>query len=223
MSDYVLRRRTNPATETSSEYAQMFSSMSMFNKFIDTVTDVVVTSVSDDGKRVSCRQIAHERMENGKDLPPLEYENIPIVQINCSGAIVKFKISVGDIGIIFARKFDIDMPAPESDGSPQVLKSGRIMSFSQGFFLPLSFVGNGEVDFSLQSGDCSVKIDSGDIEVTVTGNANVTANTVSLNAPQVFLGGVEGAIPVARHGDNVVSAGTVIGTIQASTEVVKSL
>lgn len=225
----VLRRSTNPAVDTSPEYAQLFSAMSMFQKFIDTVADVVVTDVSEDGKYVKCKQVAYTRMENGTDLPQLEYSNIPVVQMNSSGAIVKFKVNIGDIGIIFARKFDIDMPEKSDAGvSPKPQKSGRIMSFSQGFFVPLSFSGNSEVDFHLQSGDCSVKINEGNIEVSVTGNATVNAARVDLNATQVFLGGEQSeagevAKPIARHGDNVVMGTTVVGTIQSSSEVVKSL
>lgn len=219
----IVRRGINPAVETSGEYAQLFSAMSMFKKFVDTCADVVVTAVSSDGKYVTCKQIAGERMENGNDLPQLEYANIPIAQIKCSCGYANFRISVGDIGIIFARKFDISMPEQQSTPPERTqVKSGRIMSFSQGFFMPLSFSGSAQFDFHLQSGDSYVKIDSGNIEVSVSGNANIKATNVVLEANQVSLGGSDG-IAIARHGDSVVSGGSVVGTIVATSTVSKSL
>ena len=99
----IIRSGVNPAVEISNDYAQLFGAMSMLKKFIDMCADVVVVSVSEDGRYVNCRQLAGERMENGNPLPCLEYNNIPIVQIGCSSGSVQFKISAGDVGVIFAR------------------------------------------------------------------------------------------------------------------------
>lgn len=154
----------------------------------------------------------------------MEYKGIPIVQIGCSNGNVRFKVNVGDIGIIFARKFDINMPDGISGtGEREQLKSGRLMSFVQGFFFPISFLGSAEVDFHLQSGNSYVKIDSGNLEVSVTGNVNVNATgNATINATQIYLGG-EGGQAVARVGDNVVAGTTVIGQIGAGSAKVFSV
>lgn len=227
----IIRSGINPAVEISGDYAQLFGAMSMLKKFIDMCADVVVISVSEDGRYVNCRQLAGERMENGDPLPCLEYNNIPIVQIGCSSGSVQFKISAGDVGVIFARKFDVNMPY-SSEVVPERLdlKSGRIFSFSQGFFFPVRFIGSGQVDFLLQSGSSSVKIDKDNIEVQVNGQANIQASTATIQAQktvlqstQVFLGGEDGALPVARHGDVVKNGSVVVGTIEATSTVSKTL
>lgn len=213
----VIRRGSNPVVDTSSEYAQIFGYNSILKRMIDTCVDVVVTNVSADGRYVDVKQFAGERKENGEDVPLLEYSNIPVVQFSCSSGSIKFKVVVGDIGVIFARKFNIDMPNPSGNvPNRSALKSGRLFSFSQGFFLPLSFCGNTQFDFELKSGESSVIINQGNVEVSVTGKATV-------NATQVFLGGEEGALPIARHNDGVYNGNTFVGNIRATSTVSKSL
>lgn len=220
----IYRRSTNPETQTNSEYALLFNFMSFLKKFVDTVVDVVITDISEDGKYVDCKSIPAERTENGSDLPQQIFNNIPVCSFLCAAGSLRFRVGIGDCGILIARKYDIPMPDP-LEGVPQrtQIESGRLMSFAQGFFIPISFCGNPEVDFELQSGSTSVKIDTNGLNVIVNGDATVKATKAVIESSEVFLGGESGALAVARNGDSVVSGGSVIGTIQSSSEVVKSL
>ena len=207
MAEKIERIGLNSSIILDREYGQITSQMRMFDMFLDTVTDVVVTSVSDDGKRVDCKSIAFMRKENAEDLPQTEYTEIPICSFSCSSGKMRFKVSVGDVGVLIARKYDIEMPE-SSDNSAKPLNTGRLVSFSQGFFIPISFCGNPAVDFELTSGTVSMTISGG---------------VVNLIADTINLGGTGGA-KVATVGKKVTNNGqpngTVVGYIaEGSTKV----
>lgn len=206
MAEKIERIGLNSAIILDREYGQITSQMRMFDMFLDTVTDVVVTSVSDDGKRVDCKSIAFMRKENADDLPQTEYTEIPICSFSCSAGKMRFKVSVGDVGVLIARKYDIDMPE-SSDNSPKPLNTGRLVSFSQGFFIPISFCGNPAVDFELTSGDVSVTVNEGIV--------NVNATTVNIVADAVNLGAVGGK-KIALDGDSVVNGKVVASSTKVN-------
>lgn len=206
MAEKIERIGLNSSIILEKEYGQITSQMRMFEMFLDTCTDVVVTSVSEDGKRIDCKSIAYKRKENAEDLPQSEYTEIPICSFSCSAGKMRFKVSVGDVGILIARKYDIEMP-DTGDNSPKLLESGRLVSFSQGFFIPISFCGNPELDFELTSGDVSVTVSEGIV--------NVNATTINLVADMVNLGEIGGK-KVALDGDSVVGGKVVASSTKVT-------
>lgn len=162
------------------------------------------------------------------NIPDCVFPNVPVRHIETSRAYVFLGLKVGDRGVI--RFFDRSVEEYKK-GNEDETGDPRLHSFSDGLFevgfLPTtesySFPLDKTVEIGNKNGSFKVSFaEDGGISIETQKNLSITCKNASITADKVDLGGI-GGVAIARHGDQVVSGGTVIGTINASSVKVSSL
>lgn len=188
-----------------------------------------VTSVNGDGTV----DVLVFRNDN---IPDCVFPNVPVKHIETSRAYVFLGLAVGDRGVIryFDRSVEEYKTGNESEtGDPRqhslsdgVFEVGFIPS-SERYSYPTDKtieIGNKNGSFKLSIGEDGIITLETQKDLSITClNASINASgSVAVTSPSIDLGG-EGGNAIARHGDSVVSGTAVIGTIQASSTIVRSL
>lgn len=188
-----------------------------------------ITAINDDGSV----DVLVFRNDN---IPDCVFPNVPVRHIETSRAYVFLGLAVGDRGVI--RYFDRSVEEYKN-GNEAETGDPRQHSLSDGLF-EVGFVPSSEryaypTDKTIEIGNkngsfkLSVGADGGitittskDVSLTCL-NASVTASqSAVVNSPSIDLGGTGGKA-IARHGDQVKSGNTVVGTIVATTTIARSL
>lgn len=168
-------------------------------------------------------------------IPDCVFPNVPVRHIETSRAYVFLGLQVGDRGVI--RYFDRSVEEYKK-GNEAETDDPRQHSFSDGLF-EIGFIPSTErytyptdktIEIGNKNGSFKLSIASdGGITITTEKDVSMTCKNASIKAtqsavvesPSIDLGGT-GGLAIARHGDNVVSGVTVIGTIQASSTIARS-
>ncbi len=191
--------------DTFSELQHIFSSFAMNN--IDTVMPVIVTK-AEKGK-VNVKPLIALRNVTGETIEITDkntFYNVPVLQMIGKNFSFTVEPSVGDKGLLLACKYDLTKY--KSEHKETTTTNNRILSFGNGFYLPLDF-GDEVKGVNLSFKDCfltikenSVKIKASKVEVSAD-NANIDAETVNIAGGTALQG-------VARVGDSVdVSTGKI--------------
>ena len=192
---------------------------------INTIDVVRVESVNIENKTITVLPVVQRANANGNPIPEGPIYGIKYIQWQYGSNMIKAVPEVGDIGIIVVCKKDI------SSIESGLVGSYREFSISDGIYIGglfgfnkeptqfIEFTENGIIITTPKTltvnATENVVINGVDVEVNASGKANVVASEVNL--------GAEGGVAIARQGDSVVAGSTVIGTIQASSTVVKSI
>ena len=162
------------------------------------------------------------------NIPDCVFPNVPVRHIETSRAYVFLGLKVGDRGVI--RFFDRSVEEYKK-GNENETDDPRLHSFSDGLFevgfLPTtesySFPSDKTVEIGNKNGSFKVSFaEDGGITIETEKNLSITCLNASITADKVDLGGT-GGVAIARHGDEVIAGGVVIGTINASSTKVNSL
>ena len=186
-------------------------------KKVNTSDLVRVLSVNAENKTISAIPIIKNADAEGDAIDENPIFGIRYFQWQFGGNAIKGTPEVGDIGLIVTCKKDIS--SPESG----VVQTYREYCPSDSIYIGGIFGLNQEPTQFIEFTENGINITSPK-DITLTCNkAVVTATTsATITAPAINLGG-EGGIPLARHGDQVKSGNTVVGTIVATTTISKSL
>lgn len=201
---------------------------------VHTVEVVKVVNVDIENKRIAVIPIVQRTNAEGNPIPESPIYDVKYIQWQYGGNLIKANPTVNDIGIIVVCKKDI------SSIESGLVGSFREFSLSDGIYIGGLFGFNQEptqiIEFDDENGITittpkALTINATEnVVVNATRDATINGVNVDVNAsakanivaPEVNLG-AEGGVPVAKQGDSVVAGTTVIGTIQASGTVVKSI
>lgn len=162
------------------------------------------------------------------NIPDCVFPNVPIRHLESSRAYVFLGLAVGDRGVI--RFFDRSVEEYKK-GNEAETGDDRKHSFSDGLFelgfVPTSeaytYPSNKTIEIGNKNGSFKLSIDTdGTITLLTSKNLSVTCKNASISADMIDLGGT-GGVAIARHGDQVKSGNTVVGTIVATSTKVRSL
>ena len=169
------------------------------------------------------------------NIPDCIFPNVPVRHLESSRAYVFLGVAVGDRGVI--RFFDRSVEEYKK-GNENETSDDRKHSFSDGLF-ELGFVPTSEaysyptnktIEIGNKNGSFKLSIgEDGGITITTEKDVSMTCLNASINAsvsavvnsPSIDLGGTGGKA-IARHGDQVKSGNTVVGTIVATTTIARS-
>ena len=135
-----------------------------------------VEIVSTDGKFATVRPLLAHYDTTGKPIPindDAHIPNIPVVQPFGKNGQFQFNPAPGDQGLLIACNWDTTNYKKTSSAS--MVGSGRQFSWSDGFFLPVSFQ-NSPAGALIKNGDSEIALDKNAIDVK-TNTLNVDANT----------------------------------------------
>lgn len=208
---------------------------------INTIEVVRVQEVNEELKRIAVIPIVKSANASGNPIPESPIFNVKYIQWQYGTNIIRAAPAVGDVGIIVVCKKDI------SSIESGIVGSFREFSLSDGIYIGGLFGFNVEPTQIIEFTDAGITVTT---PKTLTINAtesvvvNTTKNTVvnatedvTINgvnvtvnasakadviAPQVNLG-ASGGVAVAKDGDPVMAGSTVVGTIKASSTVVKTI
>ena len=134
--------------------------------------------------------------------------NIPVMKLSANGWKLNFNVKEGDFGLLICSKYDTSNFKKNHESS--VVKSRRMFSVSDGFFLPLDWDDKNENGFIIEKDDTSLILNENGVTIKGT-TVNVEATNANINAESVNLGG-ENGLGVARIGDEVdLDTGKIIG------------
>ena len=186
-------------------------------KKVNTADLVKVLSVDTTTKTISVIPIIKNANAEGDAIEETPIFGIRYFGWQFGGNAIKGTPEVGDIGLIVTCKKDISSP------DSGVIQTYREYCPSDSIYIGGIFGLNQEPTQFIEFTANGINITTPkDITITCD-KANVTATTsATITAPAVDLGGTGGKA-IARHGDQVKSGNTVVGTIVATTTISKSL
>lgn len=186
-------------------------------KKVNTADLVRVLSVNTENKTISVIPIIKDANAEGEVIEPTPIFGIRYFQWQFGQNAIIGTPEVGDIGLIVTCKKDISSP------DSGVIQTYREYCPADSIYIGGIFGLNQEPTQFIEFTANGINITSPkDITVTCD-KANVIATTsATITAPAVNLGGAGGKA-IARHGDQVKSGNTVVGTIVATTTISKSL
>ena len=200
---------------------------------INTVEVVRVEAVDTDKKRLAVFPIVQRANASGNPIPEGPIYDIKYMEWQYGINAIKATPAVGDIGIIVICKKDI------SSIQSGIVGSYREFSVSDGIYIgglkgfneePTQFIEMNDSGITITTPKTLTVNTTENVVVNASGDATINGANVEVNAsvkanviaPEVNLGG-EGGVAIAKDGDSVVAGSTVIGTIQASSTVVKTI
>lgn len=201
---------------------------------VNTVEIVKIQEVNTTNKTVAVIPVIKNANAEGNPIPVTTIYNVKYIEWQYGINAIKATPDVGDIGIIVVCKKDT------SSIESGLVGSFREFSLSDGIYLGglkgfnqeptqyIEFTENGITittpkTLTVNTTENAIVNATGD--VTVNGaNVEVNATTkATINSAAVYLGGENDAVAIAKDGDEVRSGSTVVGTIKASSTVVKTI
>lgn len=201
---------------------------------VNTVEVVKVQEVDTANKRLTVLPIVQRANASGNPIPEGPIYDVKYIEWQYGINAIKAIPAVGDIGIIVVCKKDT------SSIESGLVGSFREFSLSDGIYLGglkgfnqeptqyIEFTENGITittpkTLTVNTTENAVVNATGDLIVNGV-NVEVNATTkATINSAAVYLGGEDGAVAIAKDGDEVRSGSTVVGTIKASSTVVKTI
>lgn len=159
--------------------------------FVGTCIPVTVVSIPEGKNNYVNVQPVLQNITTTGDVLPTEnavYYNIPMMTLQGGVCQIEFPPVVGDYGLLVASKFDISQYKNNHAESP--VGSDRTFSFSDGFYLPLSFNPKSEGVY-IKNAETIVQILPDSVNVTTTKvivnsaeSIEATTKTATLNAEE---------------------------------------
>lgn len=146
---------------------------------------------------------------NGDRIPSSIIHSVNIFRNQAGKNAVIINPKVGDIGLLLVCKHDI------SNFDAGLVVDGSEFNYGDGVYLGGVLGFNEEPEQFIEFGDTGITI-------TSPSSLTINAQSATINATEINLGGVDGK-KIALDGDSVVAGTTVIGTIQASSMTTKAL
>lgn len=187
--------------------ALIFMIESVVNK-INTVELVRVEKVNDDNT-IDVIPIIRGANTNGEAIEQSTIYGIRYLRWQYGKNALKAVPEAGDIGLIVISKKDISNA-----------ENGLVGSYRR--FCPADGIYIGGIMGLNADPEQFIEFGSSGITITSPANLTVNAQTATINATEINLGG-SGGKKIALDGDPVKSGNTVVGNIQASSATTKSL
>ena len=169
-----------------------------FNAFMDMIesylglyvmTCIPVVVVSFDKGFASVKPVLIRTNSTGEEIEITDKDkvyNIPVMKLSANGWKFNFNVKEGDFGLLICSKYDTSNF--KKNHKESVVKSRRMFSVSDGFFLPLDWDEESEEGFVIEKEDTSLILKSDG--VTIKGSTvNVEAETANINADKVDVKG----------------------------------
>ena len=201
---------------------------------VNTVEIVKIQEVNTENKTVAVIPVIKNANAEGNPIPVTTIYNVKYIEWQYGINAIKATPAIGDIGIIVVCKKDTSSIESGLVGSfsefslRDGIYLGGLKGFNQEPTQYIEFTENGITittpkTLTVNTTENAIVNATGD--VTVNGaNVEVNATTqATINSANVYLGGKDGAVAVAKDGDEVRSGSTVVGTIKASSTVVKTI
>lgn len=174
---------------------------------VNTIELVRVTAVN--GSKVNVIPALDKINMDGDRIPSSEIYSVNVFRYQAGENSVIINPEVGDIGLLLICKHDIS-----NFEAGLVIDNGEF-NYGDGVYL------GGVLGFNKQPTQF-IEFESGGITVTTPADLTINAQSATINATEINLGGAGGK-KIALDGDPVKSGSTTVGTIQASSVTTKSL
>ena len=201
---------------------------------VNTVEVVKVQEINTTNKTVAVIPVVKDANSEGNPIPVATIYNVKYIEWQYGINAIKATPAVGDIGIIVVCKKDI------SSIESGLVGSFREFSLSDGIYLgglkgfnqePTQYIEFTENGITITTPKTLTVNTTENAVINATGDAIVNGSNIvvnattqaTINSAAVYLGGETGAKAIARDGDEVMAVSTVVGTIKASSTVVKTI
>lgn len=180
---------------------------SVISNKVNTIELVKVVAVN--GSKVDVIPALDKVDVNGDRVPSSIIYSVNIFRHQSGENAVIVNPEIGDIGLLLICKHDI------SNFDAGLVIDNSEFNYGDGVYL------GGVLGFNKQPTQF-IEFSNNGINITSPSNLTINAQSATINATEVNLGGVGGK-NIVLDGDSVVSGGTVIGTVQASSITTKAL
>lgn len=206
---------------TNNDYNALLSIIRSFlGLYVMTCQPVQVVSSSNGF--VNLKPVLTKTNTTGQTIPITDNDiiyNVPLLKFSANGWKINFKANVGDLGLLICSKYDISN-YKKNHATSQV-GSARVFSLSDGFYLPLDWNVVDDEGFVISKDNTSLTLTTSGVKIK-GGTVDIEAMTANVNATNINLGG-SGGKAVALDGDDVMSGGSVIGQVKASSITTKAV
>lgn len=175
-------------------------------------TILVVRVIAVKGEKIDVQTVIKDISNNDEFIDTYKIPSVRYIQWQSGKNSIVMPPKVGDIGLLLISKQDISGLIKEGDS---VAQTQSLFNIGDGIYLGGIYGVNEEPTQFISFND-------NEVNITGTGNLTINATNVTVNSENINLGG-ENGLAIARHGDLVKNGNTVVGTIEATSIISKSL